>query len=157
MVNTRTDPFYLFLTTGVTRRPELVVYNSQGKLVKRVSLASIATTGLNVQLAVNPATTSIFIGLAPKVTGLSVTTYNLNAKGLTSLGTARTATGKVTLVFRYLKTYMQEFALVTMTKGSTKIVPKVWWYSSSRKKFQQDKKYPSALLQWTKTDVTLKR
>lgn len=155
ILDTRSNPFYMFIPVDATRNASIVMYNSAGKLVTRVSVAKISKFGFQVALATNPTSLSVYAGIAPKANGLSNTVYNFSKSGIKSLGTVTHAKGKGTLVSTFLKLYDNEYGLVTQLKGTTKS-PLIWRYSTSKKVFVRDTKYALSKLIWTKTSVKLK-
>lgn len=154
VVDKKTNPVYFFVATDAMSRPSLVVYNYQGKLVVRHYLTTISTKGLQVELVSNPVTASIFVAIAPKTNGLIVTVYNISKGGTKSLGTVTITAGKGTVLMKFLKTYTQEYGLVTKPRGTTKS-PVVWRYSGSKKKFLKDAAFNLTKLAWTKTSLGL--
>lgn len=155
IVNTKTDPLYVFIATDAMRKPELVVYNASGKVTTRQNLTTISTKGLQVEIVSNPATLSVFYAVAPKANGLTATIFNLSKSGFKSLKTVTAAKGKATLVMKWLKGYTNEYILATLVKGKLD-TPAVWRYNGSKKSFVRDTKFDTLRLLWTKTTVKLK-
>ncbi len=157
VVRTKADPYYMFISTSATKAPAIVLYDATGKLVKRQSLATVSTGGLNLQLAVNPATSTVLISVSPKKSSLTATLYSIGKNGLGSLGKVKATTGTGTLIQKFLQVYANEYALVTKVSGNEATEPKIWRYSPSKKVFAQEKSLPvSLVLTWTKTDVKLR-
>lgn len=154
ILNTTKDPFYLFISTA-TRSPYLVVYNASGKRISYLPLRTISTGGLQIQLAANPKTSSVYIAIAPKTNVLKVSIYNLNKSGVKLLKTFTTAGGKGTLLMSFLKTYDQEYGLATAILGNTK-KPYVWRYGGGTKSWYRDVTFNLNKLIWTKTSIKLR-
>jgi len=154
IVYKRVEPYYFFIATDSFSQPSLVIYNYLGKLVKRQSLATISTRGLNVSLAPDPKTLGVFISLGAKQSKQVVYNYSLGKLGLKSLGAVRAGTSG-TAIFRLLKTYSNEFGLVTLIKGKPSTA-KVWRYNSTVKRFVRDAKYNMKSLRITTTTISLR-
>lgn len=154
IVDTKTNPYYLFIST-TTKKPELVVYDSAGKLVSRQALASISTAGIQVVLTANPVTLSTYVAIAPTITSMSVSVYNITKGSVKKLSTFTAAGGKGTIVMKFLKAYSEEYGLATLPKNTTK-KPYVWRYGGGKKGWYQDKAFDLNRLSWTKTNITLK-
>lgn len=155
IVNRKTDPLYFFVGVDAMSNPALVVYNASGRLVSRQLLRTISTRGLQFELAANPVSSSIYLALAPKTNVLKVWIYNISRGGIKLLKGFTTAGGRGTLLMKFLKTYDQEYGLVTMIRNSTK-KPYVWRYGGSRRSWYRDVAYDLSKLIWTKTSVRLK-
>lgn len=155
IVDTRSNPFYVFIATDAIGRPALVMYNASGRLLNRQSLSLISTKGLQLDIAPNVVTLSIYFAIAPKANGLTATIYNVDKRGLTSLKTVTAAKGRGTLVMKWLKGYTNEYILATLVKGKT-ATPYVWRYISAKKMFLRDTKFSTRKLVWTTTSVALK-
>ena len=155
IVDTKKNPFYVFIATGAIRQPKFVMYNASGKLVTRQNLIAISVNGLQVAIVPNPSTLSIFFTIAPKTNGLTATIFNVSKSGFKSLKRVTVTPGTGTLVMKWLKGYTNEYALVTLVKGKT-ATPYVWRYNGSKKSFVRDKKFDTTRLSWTKTSIRLK-
>ena len=154
VLNTVKDPFYVFILMDTNRKPELMVYNSSGKQIVRQALNLISVNGLQVELAGNPISSSIYIAIAAKTNSLSVNIFNLSKSGLKFMKAFTAFGGKGTLMMKFLKTYDQEFGLVVLPKGSIK-TPYVWRYGGSKKNWYRDTTYQMAKLKWSKTSLSL--
>jgi len=155
IVNTKNDPFYVFIATDAMKKPELVIYNASGRVTTRQNLSTISTKGLQVEITSNPATLSVFYALAPKANGLTATIYNISKSGFKSLKTVTAAKGRATLLMKWVKGYTNEYILVTLIKGKLDR-PLVWRYNGVKKSFVRDTKFVVTRLLWTKTAVKLK-
>gem|GEM_PF-6713970 len=156
VLNTAADPYYLFVNTASTK-PVIVVYSSNGKLVKRLSLGTMTTTGLRVQLEGNPLTSSVFIAVSPSRNSFRVKNFVLNKSGLKQVNTvAMSGSKNGVLVTKFMKTYDDEFALVTAEKSKTNTIH-VWRYAASTKRFTEDTTYSTALITLSGGTLALKR
>lgn len=155
VVDRKTNPMYLFISTDAMYSPSLVVYNSQGKLLTRQALGTLSRKGLQVDAVGNPSTLSVFLALAPRTNGLTAWTYSLNKAGLRALGPVVASKSRGTLVMKFLKAYTNEYGFVTHVRGSTKR-PTMWRYSGAKKKFLKDGTFDYAKLKWTTTSVGLR-
>lgn len=156
VLNTAADPYYLFVNTASTR-PAIVVYSSKGKLVKRLSLGTMATPGLRVQLEGNPLTSSVFIAVSPSRNSFRVKNFVLSKSGLKQVNTiAMSGSKNGVLVTKFMKTYDDEFALVTAEKSKTNTIH-VWRYAASTKRFTEDTTYNTALITLSGGTLALKR
>ena len=155
VVDRKSNPMYFFVATEKMGSPSLVVYNSSGKLLIRQALKTISVGGLQVEVVANPASLSIYLAVAAKTSGLSVSFYNISKSGFKAFNRLTTNSGKGTLLFKWLKTYADEYGLVSLVKNTTGS-PRVWRYSTSKKIFLRDTKYDLNKLKWTKISVGLK-
>ena len=155
VVNTKTDPFYVFITLDATRRPELAIYNASGKQIARQNLTTIGTKGLQVEFVSNPVTLSVLYAIAPRANGLKANIYNISKSGLKSFASVTAAKGTGTLVIKWIKGYTNEYGLATLVKGKT-AAPLVWRYVSAKKALLRDTRFDLSLLSWTKTAIKLK-
>jgi hypothetical protein len=155
ILHTAKDPYYVFITTDARRTPEIALYNYLGKLVSRTSLKTISIGGLQVDIAANPVSSSVYIAVAAKVNVLKVSIFNLNRSGVKLLTTFTTAGGKGTLVMKFLKLYKDEYGLATLIRGKTK-APYVWRYGGGKKGWFRDISYDLSRLKWTTTSVSFK-
>ncbi len=156
IIDAVTAPYYVFISTA-TKKPEMIVYNVNGKLLSRTALKDVSITGVQVAMAANPVTASIYVAFAPTTaSAMKVTVYNIAAKGaVKKLSTFTAAGGKGVLVMSFLKMYTNEYGLATKIKNTTK-TPYVWRYGGSKKGWYRDVTYALSRLSWTKASITLK-
>ena len=154
-VSTKADPLYVFIATDAMKNPQLVIYNASGIVVTSQNLSSISTQGLQVEIASNPATLSVFYAIAPKANGLVAAIFNISKSGFKSLKMVTAAKGRGTLLMKWIQGYTNEYVLATLVKGKPD-KPLVWRYNGLKKSFVRDTKFDTALLSWTTTSVMLK-
>lgn len=153
-VDTTTNPEYFFVSTS-TKTPEIVVYTSKGKLVRKVPLKTISTTGLRVQFTSNPLTSSVYIAVAPTNNAPKFSLLNLSRSGLKKVGSFTAYTSKGTFVMKFLKAYTAEYGFVTALAGKPSTI-KIWRYDNKTSRFLRDVPFNIQLIRLSGSKLTLK-
>lgn len=149
------DPMFLFIATSPYRRPALVLYNYQGKVLSRLDLTKFSVKGLHVDLASDPSTLAVILSLNPTVASTTDRIYVISKNGLRQAGTATVASKASLIIEKLLKVNPNEVGLVTMVRNKTSTV-RVWRYNGKTKIFVRDTKYPLNKLKLTGTSIALK-
>lgn len=130
---------FVFVNSQEYPKGQIRVYRSDGKLLKAYNpYGGFATNGLNAT-AVVESNDNVYLAVATTKSGTTVKTYQLTAKGLTTLNSLKATKSAGNLKVAFKKLYKTQYGLVTMKEGDRSTL-KVWKLNLTTNKFVEDKK-----------------
>ncbi|MFA6588379.1 MAG: hypothetical protein WCT08_04910 [Patescibacteria group bacterium] len=136
---------YLFIPQGSYSKA-IVSYYLPSNYSKRREIYPFSNTsgfkGWNASISVEPLNYKVYLALGTKKVGASARIVEITSKGLLWVNnpTVVETEGKGAVLVQFLKLYPLQNGLVTMISGNTSSL-KVWKYSSSANRYDQDKNF----------------
>ena len=130
---------YVFINSGAHKNGQVMVYSANGKLLKAYKpYGGFATNGLNATMVVE-SNNKVYLAVGTTKAGTTVKSYQVTAKGLTSLNTLTASAKAGNILVGFQKLYKDQYGLVTKKYGDPKTL-KVWKLNLTTNKFVEDKK-----------------
>ncbi|MBI3956993.1 MAG: S8 family serine peptidase [Candidatus Kerfeldbacteria bacterium] len=131
---------YLFANRESYSKGGIRAYDAAGKFIKWYKpFSSYAKVGLVLDAAAN-ADDTVFLAVAERDNGTSVKIFTVTKTGLTVVNSVKGVKVRGDIVVKFSKIYGSDYGLLTYHKGK-KSTLKIWKYSTSSRKFVEDKNY----------------
>jgi len=148
---------FLFVPQASGTPSVLKYYNTNiGQMRSLTPFYGDHTLGYNVDVVVQPKTKKVYIVFGTKSVGASARITEIGRKGNTWVNnpTVASTENKGVVLVKFLKLYTNEYGLVTMISGNSSTL-KVWKYSSSTHRFDEDTSYDKSLISISGDTLTL--
>ncbi|MFH0829516.1 MAG: hypothetical protein V1907_05100 [Candidatus Kerfeldbacteria bacterium] len=148
---------YLFMNKDARTPSELKYYSTGvGSMRSLAPFYGAHYKGYNVDMIVQPKTKKVYIAFGTKATGASAHVREVMYKrtDVVNSPTVAPTESKGVVLVKFLKLYTNEYGLVTMISGNTATL-KVWRYSSSTHRFDEDTSYDKTLIHISGDTLTL--
>lgn len=148
---------YLFVNKEARTPSELKYYSTGvGSMRSLTPFYGAHYKGYNVDMIVQPKTKKVYIAFGTKATGASAHVREVKNKrvDLVNSPTVAETENKGVVLVKFLKLYTNEYGLVTMISGNASTL-KVWRYSSTTHRFDEDTSYDKSLISINGDTLTL--